>query len=34
MDAWAVSLAEGTQDVQKLVIARELFKKFANEHTT
>jgi alkylation response protein AidB-like acyl-CoA dehydrogenase len=26
MDAWAVSLAEGTQDVQKLVIARELFK--------
>ena len=27
MDAWAVSLAEGTQDVQKLVIFRELMKK-------
>ena len=26
MDAWAVSLAEGTQDVQKLVIFRELLK--------
>ena len=26
MDAWAVSLAEGTQDVQKLVIFRELMK--------
>jgi alkylation response protein AidB-like acyl-CoA dehydrogenase len=26
MDAWAVSLAEGTQDVQKLVIFRELIK--------
>ena len=28
MDAWAVSLAEGTQDVQKLVIFRELMKRF------
>jgi alkylation response protein AidB-like acyl-CoA dehydrogenase len=27
MDAWAVSLAEGTQDVQKLVIFREVMKK-------
>jgi len=27
MDAWAVSLAEGTQDVQKLVIFRELMKE-------
>ena len=27
MDAWAVSLAEGTQDVQKLVIFRELMKQ-------
>jgi alkylation response protein AidB-like acyl-CoA dehydrogenase len=27
MDAWAVSLAEGTQDVQKLVIFRELMRK-------
>lgn len=27
MDAWAVSLAEGTQDVQKLVIFRELMKR-------
>ncbi|MEN8781699.1 MAG: acyl-CoA dehydrogenase family protein [Desulfobacterales bacterium] len=27
MDAWAVSLAEGTQDVQKLVIFREIMKK-------
>jgi hypothetical protein len=27
MDAWAVSLAEGTQDVQKLVICREIMKK-------
>jgi alkylation response protein AidB-like acyl-CoA dehydrogenase len=26
LDAWAVSLAEGTQDVQKLVIFRELMK--------
>ena len=29
MDAWASSLAEGTQDVQKLVIFRELMKKYA-----
>ncbi len=28
MDAWAVSLAEGTQDVQKLVIFRETMKRF------
>lgn len=27
MDAWAVSLAEGTQDVQKLIIFREIMKK-------
>jgi alkylation response protein AidB-like acyl-CoA dehydrogenase len=27
MDAWAVSLAEGTQDIQKLVIFRELMRK-------
>jgi alkylation response protein AidB-like acyl-CoA dehydrogenase len=27
MDAWASSLGEGTQDVQKLVIFRELLKK-------
>lgn len=26
MDAWAVSLGEGTQDVQKLVIFREVMK--------
>jgi alkylation response protein AidB-like acyl-CoA dehydrogenase len=31
MDAWAVSLAEGTQDVQKLVIFRELLKKYGVE---
>jgi alkylation response protein AidB-like acyl-CoA dehydrogenase len=29
LDAWAVSLAEGTQDVQKLVIYREVMKRFA-----
>jgi alkylation response protein AidB-like acyl-CoA dehydrogenase len=29
MDAWAASLGEGTQDVQKLVIFRELMKKNA-----
>lgn len=29
MDAWAVSLAEGTQDVQKLVIFRELIKSLS-----
>ncbi len=28
LDAWASSLGEGTQDVQKLVIFRELMKKF------
>ena len=28
MDAWASSLGEGTQDVQKLVIFRELLKRF------
>jgi alkylation response protein AidB-like acyl-CoA dehydrogenase len=27
MDAWAASLGEGTQDVQKLIIFRELMKK-------
>ena len=27
MDAWAVSLGEGTQDVQKLVIFREIMKQ-------
>ncbi len=27
MDAWAVSLAEGTQDVQKLIIFREIMRK-------
>ena len=27
MDAWASSLGEGTQDVQKLIIFRELMKK-------
>lgn len=29
LDAWAVSLAEGTQDVQKLVIFREMMKRRA-----
>ncbi len=29
MDAWASSLGEGTQDVQKLVIFRELMKNYA-----
>jgi alkylation response protein AidB-like acyl-CoA dehydrogenase len=28
MDAWAASLGEGTQDVQKLLIFRELMKRF------
>ena len=28
MDAWAASLGEGTQDIQKLVIAREVLKRF------
>ena len=27
MDAWAASLGEGTQDVQKLIIFREIMKK-------
>jgi alkylation response protein AidB-like acyl-CoA dehydrogenase len=27
LDAWAASLGEGTQDVQKLIIFRELVKK-------
>jgi alkylation response protein AidB-like acyl-CoA dehydrogenase len=27
MDAWASSLGEGTQDVQKLIIFREIMKK-------
>ena len=30
MDAWASSLGEGTQDVQKLVIFRELLKKYSS----
>jgi alkylation response protein AidB-like acyl-CoA dehydrogenase len=29
MDAWAASLGEGTQDVQKLVIFREIMKKYS-----
>ena len=29
MDAWAASLGEGTQDIQKLVIFRELMKAFS-----
>jgi alkylation response protein AidB-like acyl-CoA dehydrogenase len=28
MDAWASSLGEGTQDVQKLIIFREIMKKY------
>ena len=28
MDAWAASLGEGTQDVQKLIIFRELMRKY------
>jgi alkylation response protein AidB-like acyl-CoA dehydrogenase len=31
MDAWAASLGEGTQDVQKLIIIRELIKERAQE---
>jgi len=27
LDAWAVALGEGTQDVQKLVIFREIMKR-------
>jgi alkylation response protein AidB-like acyl-CoA dehydrogenase len=29
MDAWASSLGEGTQDVQKLIIFREAIKRYA-----
>ena len=29
MDAWGASLGEGTQDVQKLIIFRELMKQYA-----
>jgi alkylation response protein AidB-like acyl-CoA dehydrogenase len=31
MDAWAASLGEGTQDVQKLIIFREIMKKSGKE---
>ena len=31
MDAWAASLGEGTQDVQKLIIFREIMKKSGEE---
>jgi alkylation response protein AidB-like acyl-CoA dehydrogenase len=31
MDAWASSLGEGTQDVQKLVIFRELLKNYGRQ---
>jgi alkylation response protein AidB-like acyl-CoA dehydrogenase len=31
LDAWASSLGEGTQDVQKLVIFRELMKQMGGE---
>jgi alkylation response protein AidB-like acyl-CoA dehydrogenase len=31
MDAWAASLGEGTQDVQKLIIFRELMKQYHTE---
>lgn len=31
MDAWAASLGEGTQDVQKLIIYREVIKRFAEK---
>ena len=31
MDAWAASLGEGTQDVQKLVIFREFMEKFTRQ---
>ena len=34
MDAWASSLGEGTQDVQKLVIFREMMKFFILRHST
>jgi len=32
MDAWASSLGEGTQDVQKLVILREILKRYGRSH--
>jgi hypothetical protein len=28
MDAWGASLGEGTQDVQKLIIFREVMKRY------
>jgi len=28
MDAWGASLGEGTQDVQKLIIFRELMQRY------
>ena len=31
MDAWASSLGEGTQDVQKLVIFREVMKRYSDK---
>jgi alkylation response protein AidB-like acyl-CoA dehydrogenase len=31
MDAWGASLGEGTQDVQKLIIFRELMKQYGKE---
>ena len=34
MDAWAASLGEGTQDVQKLIIFRELMKKVSKAVTS
>jgi alkylation response protein AidB-like acyl-CoA dehydrogenase len=30
LDAWASSLGEGTQDIQKLVIFREVMKLYGN----
>jgi hypothetical protein len=29
MDAWGSSLGEGTQDIQKLIIFREVIKRYA-----
>jgi alkylation response protein AidB-like acyl-CoA dehydrogenase len=31
LDAWAASLGEGTQDVQKLVIFRQLMRRLGKE---
>ena len=31
MDAWAASLGEGTQDVQKLIIFREIMNRYTND---